>query len=348
MGIWRKTKLTQVLRSWSGGFAELTALFLVLGPLLATAQPASQESLRVDVELVQVPVVVIDDENDRLLTGLTRENFIVLEDGVRQPISTFSSEAAPLTMVLLLEYSGRIRAIRGEVLRPAGIFVSQIMGPEDYAAVVAYDMRPEILSDFTQNRQQLLDAVNTLVRSPPGMNESNLFDALKFVLTGGVLGEVDYKGLAEVEGRTGVLLIASGLDTFSRINFDDARDAVARAGVPIYAIGIGKMAYTRLEPYLSGAQRMTFLQGQSFLRTFAEASGGRFYSVRFQGALDSVLESIAAMLRHQYVLGYNPGNPAREGERRTIEVLVDVDADGQPDKEDITVQHRESYLPPNR
>lgn len=331
-------------------FGVLVAFLLVLmmaggrAPAQAEQKASStpRQTLRVEVERVVVPVVVIG-EDGRLFADLKRENFQILEEGQPQEITSFSGEASPLTVVLLLEYSNRIRYLRGEVIRPAGVFVSQVMKPEDYVAIIAFDTRPRLLSDFTQNRQLLLDAVNDLVQSPPLMSESNLYDALQFTLQGGMLEEVEYKGLAEVTGRTGVILAASGMDTFSGITFDDIRRIVARAGVPIYSIGIGELAFIRAEPYLSGAQRLDFLQGQNTLRTFSESSGGRFYSVRFSAALDSVLESIAAMLRHQYTLAYKPARPLQKGEQRKIKVLVDVDGDGQPDNERLDVQYRQSY-----
>ncbi|MDA2929683.1 VWA domain-containing protein, partial [Acidobacteria bacterium AH-259-O06] len=306
--------------------------FLLFLLLFAASDLSAQKEtprFRVESEIVRVPVVVIG-EGGRLYTDLSKENFTLLEDKVAQTISKFIGGESPLTLVLLLEYSGVIRYLRGEVIRPAGIFVSQIMGPDDYAAIVAFDMRPELLTDFTRNRQQLMDAVNALVYSPPGFSESNLFDALKFVLSGGELEGYEYKGLSQVEGRTGVLIVATGMNTFSKTSYDEIQKVVADSGVPVYSIGIGELAYIRAEPYLSGLERLNFLQAQNTLRAFSQTSAGRFYSVRFQAALDSVLESIAAMLRYQYTLGYTSTNPRREGKKRKIEVLVDVNGDGQP------------------
>ncbi|MGH9340751.1 MAG: VWA domain-containing protein [Acidobacteriota bacterium] len=310
------------------------------------AQQDERPQFRVESEVVDVPVVVIGEEG-RLYTDLKQENFTVLEEGEPREITTFVGEESPLTLVILLEYSEVVRYIRGEVIRPAGIFVSQIMQPRDYAAIVAFDMKAEVLSDFTSDRFQLIQAVNTLIRSTPGFRESNLFDSLRFVLVGGTEDNIEYKGLAEVEGRTGVLLVATGLNTFSSISFEDAREVVTRAGVPIYSVGIGELAFIRAESYLSGLERLTFIQAQNNLKTFSEASGGRFYSVRFQGALNSVLDSIATMLRHQYTLGFRPGQKSNEdedGERVEIEVLVDVDTDGQSDNDRLEVQHRQYYV----
>ncbi|MBI3949795.1 MAG: VWA domain-containing protein [Acidobacteria bacterium] len=318
----------------------------------AADQPGQQKKegppqvVELGAELVSVPVVVLDKKKGSIYTNLKKENFAVYEDDIKQEIVTFSNVEAPLTMVMLIEYSKIIQWIREEVIYPAGIFVTRFVKPGDYVAIVAYDMRPKVLNDFTSNTGELLNSVNILIRNWPAFSEANLFDALKLVLQGGTVDGEEYKGLAEVQGRTSVLLVATGLDTFSKINYDEARKIVANSGVPIYSIGVGEVAYILAEPYLSGPQRLDFLQAQNTLRTFSESSGGRFYSVRFVGALPSVLESITAMMRNEYVIGYSPTNPRREGKRRKIKVLVDVDGDGNPDNKNLEVQYRTHYIEP--
>jgi VWFA-related protein len=304
------------------------------------------EPIRLKADLVTVPVVVFDKKTGRVYTGLKKENFTVLEDGVRQEIVTFTGEESPITLVMLLEYSRQIEWFREEVINPAGLFVTRFVKPGDYIAIVAFDIRPAVLTDFTDSPARLREAIYLLIRNYPAFSESNLFDALAFVLRGGELDGAQYTGLQEIEGRTAVLLVAIGIDTFSKINYDEARKIVENAGVPIYAIGIGELAYLLLEHRLPPESRLTFLQAQNTLKTFAEVTGGRFYSVRFQGALPSVLESISVMLRTQYTLGYTPSNPRREGKRRKIQVLVDVDGDGKPDNDRLEVQHRRSYVEP--
>lgn len=321
----------------------LTAL--VAGVAWSIAQDRQPPRFGVEAEVVSVPVSVVG-EDGRLYTELTRDNFRVLEQGAPQEIVSFASGESPLTMVLLLEYSQVVSYIRSEVLRPAGLFISQIMGQEDYASIVVFDNNPEVLVDFTRNRQELTSAVNNLINSAPAFSDSSLFDAVKFVVAGGTVDEIEYKGLREVEGRTGVLLVATGLNTFSRNTYDEAREAVANSGVPIYSIGIGEVAFIRAEPYLSGLERISFLQGQNQLRTFSEESGGRFYSVRFPGALEKVLDSIAKMLRFQYTIGYEPPKGGTGGEKREIEVEVDVDGDGSPDNDRLDLSYRQYYLIP--
>jgi len=307
---------------------------------------AEGEPIRLKADLVTVPVVVFDKKTGRVYTGLRKENFTVLEDGVKQEIVTFNGEESPITLVMLLEYSRQIEWFREEVINPAGLFVTRFVKPGDYIAIVAFDIRPAVLTDFTDSPARLREAIYLLIRNYPAFSESNLFDALNFVLRGGELDGAEYTGLQEIEGRTAILLVAIGIDTFSKINYDEARRIVENAGVPIYAIGIGELAYLLLEHRLPPESRLTFLQAQNTLKTFAEVTGGRFYSVRFQGALPSVLESISVMLRTQYTLGYTPTNPRREGKRRRIQVLVDVDGDGKPDNDRLEVQYRRSYIEP--
>jgi Ca-activated chloride channel homolog len=330
------------IRLFAGLFSA--SMLLLIAPGLAN-QDDDAPPFRVDVDIVRVPVTVVDNEG-RLYGGLERDAFTVLEDGAEREIVSFSGGESPLTLVVLLEHSRVSQYLLGEILRPAGVFVTQIMERGDYAALVAFDNRPRVLSDFTANRQQLLTSIQRLAQSPPAFRESNLFDALRFVLRGGYVEDVEYMGLAEVEGRTGVLLVATGLDTFSGITLDEARRVAANAGVPVYSVGVGELAFIRAEPHLSGMERMTFLQARNHLRTFSQESGGRFYSVRFPQAVDGVLESIAALLRFQYTLGFRPSDTG--GGRREIEVLVDLDGDGTPDNERLDLSYRRYYHAPER
>ena len=112
-------------------------------------------------------------------------------------------------------------------------------------------MRPTPLTDFTNDPRRINEVINLLLRNTPAFRESNLFDALKFVLIGGRGDSVvledsksetsDYAGLVTVQGRRrAVILIASGIDTFSKINYSNARKIAQNAGIPIYIIGTGK------------------------------------------------------------------------------------------------------------
>lgn len=304
------------------------------------------DTIKIEANLINLEVTVFDKKTGGIYQGLKPGNFLIYEDGVKQDITNFAPTEAPITLVLLLEFSRQISFIRGEVINPAAAFVTQFVRPKDQIAIVAYDLRPAVLNDFTDSPSQLSQSIGILIRNVPALNESNLFDALNFVLRGGKLEDVEYGGIAELQGRAAILLISSGLDTFSKINYDKALKIVESSGVPIYSIGIGNLFFKLNESRLSDEARLTFLQSSNQLRFFSEVSGGRFFPVTFQGEIPSTLKSISALLRSQYSIGYNTTNSRREGKRRKIEVKVDVDGDGQEDNKKLVISHRKSYIEP--
>ncbi len=330
------------------------------------------EVIKVAANLVNIETVVYHKKTGQIVTGLTKENFAIFEDGVQQPITNFSTPDAPITVAMVLEYSRLTEALGGnrfepgryEVIRPLALFLSRFVRPEtDFVSVTAYDMRPTPLTDFTNDPRRLNEVINLLLRNRPASSEANLFDALKLTLVGGrgdsvVLedskeAKAEYAGLSELQGRRRALfLISSGIDTFSKINYDDARKIAQNSGVPIYIIGTGNLFFKRFEDRLGPLDgltgfpgRMSFLQAQNALRTFAKETGGAYFPVTFEGELNSVLSSITGLMRSQYSLGYNPGE-RRDGKRHEIEVKVDVDGDGQYDDKLYEVNHRKYYLAP--
>lgn len=238
-----------------------------------------------------------------------------------------------------------------------------IQPPNDYASVVAFDMRPTPLTDFTNDPARINQVIGLLLRNSPAFRETNLFDALKFVLVGGrgdavVLEDsksekADYAGLVAVQGRRrAVILIASGIDTFSKINYGDARKVLQNSGVPVYIIGTANLFKKRYADNLPATDgltgmpgRMTFLQADNTLSTFAKETGGAFYPVTFEGELPKVLGSINALLRSQYSIGFNPGE-VRDGKQHKLLVKVDVDGDGTYDEKEFVVQARQFYNAP--
>jgi VWFA-related protein len=165
--------------------------------------------------------------------------------------------------------------------------------------------------------------------------------------------KAEYAGLYEVNARTAILLVASGLDTFSKINYDEARKIVENSGVPVYVIGTGNLFLKKYDQYLDPGRglemygipdRMTLLQAQNTLKTFADSTGGKYFPVTFPGEIPSVLQSIQALVRNEYSLGYTPTNTRKEGKRRKIQVKVNLG--DQIDPKLIVVQHRQSYIEP--
>ncbi len=315
-------------------------------PTKPTQEDTNGEVIKVETNVVSVDVVVYDKKSGKIFTNLKPTNFTVLEDGVKQDVTNFSPSDGAITMVMVLEYSRVIGPLVYEVLEPAAQFVERFVQPKDYVSIVPFDIRPKVLNDFSNDPAELRSSISLLYKNVPAFSESNLFDTMKFVIKGGKLDGEEYTGLEEVQGRRAILLIALGIDTFSKINYDQTRKIVEGAGVPVYVIGIGNFFYKRYDGQMAPETSMTFLQAFNTLKTFAKSSGGEYYGVTFPGEIPTTLRSISALMRNQYSLGYEPTNTRREGKRRKVEILVDVNGDGQPDNKDLVVQYRPSYTEP--
>ena len=206
----------------------------------AAAKPDEQPfNIAVNVDLVTVDVLV-RDRKGRFLLGLNKKNFRILEDGVPQQVQTFEHTEAPMTVVLVIEFNNLFQRFWTETwhqtLTAAYGFLNTLR-PEDWVAVVAYDLKPEILQDFTQNKQAAYAAMKRL--RFPGYREANLFDTLDEVLS----------RLNDVPGKKGIVLISTGVDTFSKITYQDALKKVRSSEVPIYPVGMMQVMRLLLDSY---------------------------------------------------------------------------------------------------
>src|SRR2546425_7407942 len=322
------------------------------------------ETVKTTTNLVNVDAVVYNKKTGQVQTGLHKGNFQIFVDGEKKEITYFSTPEAPITVTLVVEYSklgqafgyygsGGQEAGQLEVIRPTALFLSRFITPQDYVSVIAYDMRPTPLTDFTNDPRRIQQVISLLLANQPAFIETNMYDALKLTLVGGrgdavVLEDsksrtMDYAGMVAVpnDRRKAVVLVASGIDTFSKINMDQARKIVQSAGVPIYIIGTANLFIKKYGDNMDPGRgsnimgvpidRMTFIQADNIMKTFAKETGGAYYPVTFEGELPNALGSINALLRNQYSLGFNPGD-VRDGKAHKIVVQVDVDGDGQTDE----------------
>jgi len=173
--------------------------------------------------------------------------------------------------------------------------------------------------DFTHRWAEVKAALGAMVQAD--FSESNLFDA--------VIDTLDR--LKNVQGKKSILLLASGLDTFSTANLDEALARVRECDVAIYSVGVGEQAFFSLEMGggLSGTGRLAYLQARSQLRTFSEITGGRAWFPRFQGEIPNIMSDISGRLRNQYSLAYKPTNARLDGKYHKIRVEL-VAPDGGP------------------
>ncbi|MBV9956884.1 MAG: VWA domain-containing protein [Acidobacteria bacterium] len=342
-------------------------------PTDVVGKPQEAETISVSTSLVNIEAAVYHKKTGQVMAGLKKENFAIFEDGVQRDISNFATPEAPLTVAMVVEYSKLTEQLGGdyndpgryEFLRPMAMFLTQFVHPpEDYVSVIAFDIRPTPITDFTNDPRRIQQTIDLMLKNYPAFREVNLYDALKFTLIGGRGDSVvldnsksatsDYAGLVDIQGRRkAIILIASGLDTFSKINYDKARKIAQNSGVPIYIIGTLKFFQKKYgdqiganDDLMGNPGRMSFLQAENALKTFAKETGGAYYPVTFEGELPSVLGSINALLRSQYSLAFNPGEQKRDGKQHKILVKVDVDGDGQYDDKEFIVQHRPFYNSP--
>jgi VWFA-related protein len=310
--------------------------------------PEGVPTFKSEVLAVNVDVAVLDNRG-RPLSKIPRPYFRLLEDNVPQQITNFNTGEAPMTVALVIEFSNLFQSYWTETwyqTLTASYGFIETLKPEDYVAVVAYDMRPEILSDFSTDRRATFEAMRRLQIA--AYSESNLFDAVTDTA----------ERMTDIEGRKAIVLISSGIDTFSKLTFDKTRKILQEAGVPIYAIGLMQALreYYDARGAMGPIQRLDFLQADNGLRTFTKETGGMAFFPRFYGEFPSIFRAISEALRLRYEITYQPSNLARDGKFRKIKVeLVDpktgelfklTDEKGKPVK--YTVIAKSGYTAPRQ
>lgn len=279
-------------------------------PRPKTPEGMPNYSISVNVPEVQVNAMVLT-KNGQFIPGLKRDHFRVLEDGIEQKVTGFRVTEAPFTAVLLIEFSDTNYQFMYDALNAAYAFADQ-MRKDDYIAVIEYDMRSTILVDFTNDKKAVYSALNMM--RIPGFRESNMFDALYDTLD----------RLDRIEGRKEVVLIGSGLDTFSRITYDKILKKIKETpNVTIFTVSTGFLYRQALEMRSGmGAQMrsLDFLQADNEMATFARMTGGRSFSPRFTGELPALFREIGADVRNQYTIYYHPANTKLDGTFRKLKV----------------------------
>ena len=297
-------------------------------PAPRKAEDQPDYSLKVNVPLVNVDVMVTT-KNGQFIPGLKQENFRVAEDGVPQPLKHFAVSQAPITAVLLVEFASTNYVFMVQALQASYAFANTLK-KDDWVAVAYYDMQPHIIVDFTQDKKAVYGALNEM--RIPGFSETNMFDALYDTLD----------RLDRVEGKKYVILVTTGIDSFSKLTYDKMLKKVKDTkDVTIFPISVGFIMreycethpsyYCRMMAHGMGieVQNIDYLQADNELRTFAAMTGGRAYFPRFEGELPELFGDISSDIRNQYTLSYSPSNTKLDGTYRKLKVQV-VAPDGGP------------------
>jgi VWFA-related protein len=283
-----------------------------------------QFSLHVDVPVVTIDARVVQKDGRPVALPLetAKEHFKIWEDGVPQQIQTVTVSKAPITAVLLVEFAATNYNFMYDALNASYMFASNLQ-PQDWVAVVEFDMRDHILVDFTQDKQAIFGALNTL--RIPGFRETNIFDAMYDTLD----------RLDRIPGRKELVVVASGRDTFSKLTLDQIMKKVKiTPNVTIYTISTGAAYLNWMDarygniPDMSMAM-MDYLQADNQMATFARMTGGQHYKPRFQGELPDIFREVAGNIRNQYTITYKPTNTKQDGTYRKLKVEL-VGPNNQP------------------
>jgi Ca-activated chloride channel family protein len=283
----------------------LTAALLLSLP--AVAQNAAQEAapvIRVDTRLVNVPVNVVD-AHGVAVSGLTRDDFKVMEDGRTQKIAIFEREAStPLSIVMAVDTSGSVFTQFKTEREAAKKFAEQILRPEDEMDLIGFSYEANEIVPYTSDPRRIDDGLKRLVKG----DDTALYDAIY------VASERLTEAKPDATRRRILVLVTDGGDNSSKreIGYQKAVAEAQRAGAAIYPIII--------VPIMADAGRNT--GGEHALIQMAEDTGGKYFYVTDTGDLKTAFAHLSDDLRNQYLIGYYAPKRGADTSFRRIDVSL--------------------------
>lgn len=275
--------------------------------------PGNKPVFRVGVDTVFVKVAVTDPLN-RYVVGLDRSNFRVFDQKVEQSITHFVQQAAPISVGILFDVSGSMKANNNiNAAKSAIVRFLQSANPEDQFFLVTFNQRPTLVAPFTNETAAIQNEIS--FKNPGG--RTAVWDAV-------------YLGLEQMKEakneKKALILITDGEDNSSRYSPSEVREFTRESDVQIYGIGEeGKLGY-----------------GKSEIEEIVSMSGGRAFFPGSFNELDYYIDLIHSELRNQYVLGYVPNNKVHDGKWRKIQVKLDP----PPGLPRLIVHAKEGYYAP--
>jgi VWFA-related protein len=268
-----------------------------LGAAAELRKPPS--TLRVDMNLVLVPVTVCDPYN-RPVTGLEKEHFKILDDKVEQTITTFAMDDEPVAVGLVFDISGSM-AQKLQKSRMAAAAFFKTASPEDEFFLVEFNDQPKLEVPLTRDVEDIQNHL-TFAQSK---GRTALLDAIFLAM---------HELKKSRKNRKALLIISDGGDNSSRYSEAEIRKVVREADVLIYAVGV-------FEPYGSRGRTPEEMGGPGLLNDLCEQTGGRHLPADVN-ELPDIASKIGVELRNRYVLGYTPTNKTRDGRYHTLQVKV--------------------------
>jgi len=289
-------------------------------PLFSSKQGEQKTEIHFDPATGVVTLkLLVQDPNGYFIPNLRRDNFVVYENGVRQQNATVDIEHAPVTLAVLMEFGGRApglnRQMGDEVARAAQQLLDEL-GPEDKVTFWKYSDQVQKLADANQSR----DAVKTelITMGTPAVSETNLYDAIIATVA----------EMRPVRGRKAIVLITSGIDTFSRAHYEDARKAAEESDSPIYVLSLTQVLRRILQMQDRPLVTIDWNQVEHQLQETARVSGGRAYTPLDTSQLSPVYDDVMENLKVRYVITYKSNNGDANSPRTVRVELVDTQTGG--------------------
>jgi Ca-activated chloride channel family protein len=294
-----------------GGAHSIAAREPQDGPPALAQQP--RPTFRSATNMVALNVTVT--KGQALVRGLTRDAFVVYEDGVPQQLTFFESSAVPLDLILLLDASSSMRHRMGTV-HDAAIGFMDVLRPGDRGAVVAFNERVTVMQDLTSDRQAIADAIDATTAGGSTALYTALYVSLK---------EFGKRTLAAGEvRRQAIAVLSDGEDTASLLPLEEILALARSTGVTVYTISLQPTAGRNPDGTPVG------LSAAHALRQLARETGARAFFPGGVDQLETVYRDIAAELGAQYSIGYLPSNPRIDGRFRRIHVSIPRNPEFRP------------------
>lgn len=269
-------------------------------------QDLSNETIKIDTELVQLDVTVIDQHNNPIF-GLGKNDFTVYEDKVKQQIESVNREEIPISFGIVIDTSGSMRN-RLQTITDASVALIKQKRPEDEGFVVQFKAEPEIVQPFTTDDGDLASALDELYTSGP----TALLDA--------IIHSSEYASKNGKQRRKAIVVISDGLDKNSAVKEKEVIAAIKENEVQLYMIGFVEGGEPT-SPFVKTASQ----KAKDLLENLANDSGGRAFFPKDLSEIPAIAAQIAKGLRTQYVVSYYPANTARDGTFRIVQVEVNKD-----------------------
>ncbi|MBV8844636.1 MAG: VWA domain-containing protein [Bryobacterales bacterium] len=286
-----------------------------------TRPDAPPAEIRIDSSLVEIPVHVTRHDGSTV-TNLPKEQFRVTEDGVEQKITSFNQDDAPLSIGILFDSSGSMHNKISKSSEAAATFF-KTANLQDEFFLVEFNERPKLTVPFTPDSSAIFQRISHI--KPFG--RTSLFDAIHLAL-------VHMKQAKNL--RKAIVIVSDGGDNRSRFTATQVKNAMAESDVQLYAMGIFEHDTRKLPQEEQNGPRL--------LDELADQTGGHLYSVEALDELDAISERISRELRNEYVIGYSPANPIRDGKYRHVRVQVTP----PPELHDLRTYYRHGYYAPTQ